>query len=80
MVSFGYILKSGPTRFAGGLNLGEKRIKDDSMVLDLSNSRSVALLFTKLRKTKEKQIRRKDQELSFGYVESELDFCSLMGF
>lgn len=50
------------------------------MVLDLSNNRSIALLFTKLRKTKEKQIRRKDQELSFGYVESELDFCSLMGF
>lgn len=24
MVSFGYILKPGPTRFADGLNLGEK--------------------------------------------------------
>lgn len=50
------------------------------MVLGLSNNRSIALLFAKLGKTKEKQIRRKDQELSFGYVESELDFCSLMGF
>lgn len=49
MGSFGYILKAWPTRFADGLDLGEKeKIKDDSMVLNLSNYISIALLFTKL--------------------------------
>lgn len=56
MVNFGYILKAGPTRFAGGLDLGDKKMKDDSMVLDLSNFRSMALLLLSWGRLKEKQI------------------------
>ena len=40
MGSLRYILKVGPTRFADGLDMRDKRkkrSKDDSIVLDLSN-------------------------------------------
>lgn len=42
MASFGCILKVGPTRFADRFGYGkykEKRIKDESIDLDLSNQR-----------------------------------------
>lgn len=38
MVSFGCLLKVGPTRFADGLDRGNKaKTKDDATVLGLSN-------------------------------------------